>query len=70
MKSVNFIFLDALNARAELAQLRVHAFVAAVQMVNAVDLRRAFGRQPAITSADARANRWPSPARRSMACRP
>jgi hypothetical protein len=38
--------LDTLNPRAELAQFRVHAFIAAIQMVDTIYLRRAFGRQP------------------------
>jgi hypothetical protein len=38
-------FLDAPNSRTELPQLRVHLFVAAIQMINAVHLRRAFSRE-------------------------
>src|ERR1017187_2031851 len=42
----NSFFLHALNPGAKLLQLHVHLFIAAVQMINAVDLRRAFRRQP------------------------
>jgi hypothetical protein len=36
----NTFFLNALNPRAELPQLRVNLFVAAIQMIIAVDLSR------------------------------
>ena len=39
----NLFFLNPLNPRTKLLQLFVHLLVAAVQMVDAVDLRRAFG---------------------------
>ena len=39
------LFLHALNPRAEFFQFFIHLFVAAIQMINAVHLRRAFRRE-------------------------